>query len=225
MSIAALRWVIAHRAWTPFYLIRYLRLLRLKRHHRWITVQGMVFLGRNVELYARPGFGRIILGPWVHLGDGAALRCHEGTLRLGPKVVIGRHTVINCNLDVEIEPAALISDHVYIGDFDHNTTDLDRPIKDQGIDKAPVRIGRGSWLGVKSTILKGCVVGRGAVVAANAVVTRDVDPFVVVGGTPARVIGDRRVAHESAAATRAAVADIAAKTARAAAEAGEGDPG
>ncbi len=130
--------------------------------------------------------------------------------------MFGRHTIVNSYLDVEIGPGALIADYVYIGDFDHQYDDLDRPIKDQGIVKTPVRIGAGSWLGVKATVLRGCAVGDGAVVGANSVVTRHVRPYEVVVGAPARVIADRRAAHAVARKTREALADIELKTARAA---------
>lgn len=216
LTPASLRWVIRHRAWTPYYLLRYLRLLRLRLRQPSIIVQGMVFLGRRVELEVRPGYGRLIIGGWVHIGDHTALRAHEGTLRVGAKTVFGANTIVNSYLDVEIGPGALISDFVYIADFDHRTDDLDRPIKDQGIVKAPVRIGAGCWLGVKATVLRGCTVGDGAVVGANSVVTGQVPPYAVVAGAPARLIADRQVAQAVAAQTRRALADIGVKTARAA---------
>jgi len=223
ISIASLRWVLRHRAWTPYYLLRYVRLARLRLRQPSIILQGMVFLGRRVELEARPGYGRLILGGFVHIGDDTALRAHEGTLRVGDKTVFGRNTIVNSYLDVEIGPGVLIGDFVYIGDFDHRTEDLHRPIKDQGIVKSPVRIGAGSWLGVKATVLRGCSVGEGAVVGANAVVTRHVPLYAVVAGSPARVIADRRAASALAERTREALLDIEIKTARAArAHAAEG---
>jgi len=216
ISWASLHWVISHRAWTPYYLIRYARLIRVRLRQPSVILQGMVFLGRRVELEARPGYGRIILGCWVHIGDGTALRAHEGTLRVGDKAVFGRHTIVNSYLDVEIGPGALIADHVYIGDFDHRYDDVHRPVKDQGIVKTPVRIGAGCWLGVKATVLRGCTVGDGAVVGANSVVTRHVPAYAVVVGAPARVVADRQAAHAVAEQTRQALADIEVKTARAA---------
>jgi acetyltransferase-like isoleucine patch superfamily enzyme len=57
--------------------------------------------------------------------------------------------------------------------------------------KAPVVIGNDVWIGINAVILRGVTIGDGAVVAANAVVTRDVPPYTVVGGTPARRIKDR----------------------------------
>lgn len=56
---------------------------------------------------------------------------------------------------------------------------------------APVVIGDRAWLGTRAMVLPGVTVGEGAVVAAGAVVTRDVAPYTIVGGVPARVIGER----------------------------------
>jgi len=209
--------VLRHRAWTPYYLRRYWRLVRLRRSRN-VLLEGLVFLGRDVELYARPGHGRIVLGRWVHIGDGTKLRAHDGTLRIGDKVVFGSDTRVNCQLDIEIGATTLVADWVYIADFDHRFEDLDRPIKDQGIAKAPVRIGPDVWLGTKCTVTRGVSIGRGSVVAAHAVVTRDVPPYQVVAGVPARVLRDRMADYAAAATRRAAVADIARKTAEAAQE-------
>ena len=53
---------------------------------------------------------------------------------------------------------------------------------------APVRIGDKAWIGFNAIILKGVTVGEGAIVAAGAVVTKDVPPYTIVAGNPARVI-------------------------------------
>jgi len=172
----------------------------------------MLFLGKDVEIHCRPGYGRLEIGRWVHIGDGNAIRCHEGSLRIGDKAVFGRQNVVNGYLDIELGSATLVADWVYICDFDHVTTDITLPIKDQGIVKSPVRIGPDVWLGAKVTVLRGVTVGRGCVVAANAVVNRDLPAFSVAVGVPARVVRDRLADHEAAAARRAALADIARKT-------------
>ena len=144
--------------------------------------EGFVFIGRRVELYARPGYGRLVLGRWVHLGDENRLRAHEGTLRVGDKVVLGRDNTVNCYLDVEIGDATIVADWVYVCDFDHVYEDLTAPIKDQGIVKSPVRIGPDCWVGAKATVLRGSIVGEGCVLAAHTVVRGDVPPYSIVGG-------------------------------------------
>ena len=53
---------------------------------------------------------------------------------------------------------------------------------------APIKIGNHVWIGARATILKGVKIGDGAVVAAGAVVTRDVPPNTLVGGVPAKII-------------------------------------
>src|SRR5215218_406573 len=163
-TVASLRWVLRHHAYMPWYLLRYWRFWRFKLAHPHVVTQGFVFLGKNVELYARPGFGRLVLGRWVHLGDGTSLRCHEGTLRIGDKVVFGRNNVVNAYLDVSIGAASIIADMVYVTDFDHVFADIERPIKDQGIVKSPVRIGSDVWLANKVSVVRGTVIGEGCVV-------------------------------------------------------------
>jgi len=192
LTLASLRWVIRNRAYTPWYLVRYWRFAMFKLRNPHVITRGLIFFDRGATLYARRGLGRLIVGRWVHLGVNTALRCHEGTLSLGDKSVLARGISINCYLDVEIGDCALIADNVYISDFDHRFADLDVPIKDQGIAKSRVRIGRDVWLGTKVTVARGVVIGDGTVVGANAVVTKDLPPYSVAVGVPARVIKDRR---------------------------------
>jgi acetyltransferase-like isoleucine patch superfamily enzyme len=224
LTWGSLRWVVRHRAYTPWYLVRYWRFLVLKlrtARHGNVVTEGFVFLGRRSRLYARPGHARLVVGPWVHVGEATRLLAHEGTLRVGAKTVLGHDTTVTCYLDVEIGRACLLADWVYVCDFDHRTEDLTRPIKDQGIVKSPVRIGADCWLGTKVSVLRGSDIGTGAVIAAHAVVRGPVPDHAVAGGIPARVLKDRRAVYEADAARRAALADIAAKTARAAQEQAE----
>ncbi|HEY2166822.1 MAG TPA: acyltransferase [Jatrophihabitantaceae bacterium] len=188
----SLRWLVRNRAYTPWYLVRYCRYARLRLTKPHVITRGFVFMDRDVEIFARRGYARLVLGRWVHLGANTALRCHEGTLTLGDKSVLARDVSINCYLDVEIGDSALIADGVYISDFDHNFADVTRPIKDQGIAKSRVRIDRDVWLGTKVTVCRGVLIGQGAVVGANAVVTRDLPPYAVAVGVPARIMKDRR---------------------------------
>jgi len=191
VSPRSLRWLVQHRAWTPYHVVRYWRFFMLRVRHPEVVTEGFVYLGRRVELSARPGYGRIVLGRWVHLGDDTRLRAHEGTLRVGDKCVFGRDTTVNCYLDIEFGARALVADSVYVGDFDHRFEDLTVPIKDQGIVKTPVRIGPDVWVGTKASVLRGSMVGEGCVLAAHTVVRGPVPAWSVVAGVPGRVVRSR----------------------------------
>jgi acetyltransferase-like isoleucine patch superfamily enzyme len=210
LSREALGWVLRHRAFGPGYLLRYWRLLVLRLTHPDVVTRGLVFLGRGVVIETAPGQGLLDLGAFVHIGDRCALRAHEGVLRIGDKAVLGADVRINCWLDIEMGDACLVADWTYVADFDHVHTDPARAIKDQGIAKTPVRVGSGSWLGVRTTVLRGTSLGTGTVVAAHSVV-RGVHPdHVVLAGAPARPVADRIRRWQDDAARRRALADLAA---------------
>ncbi|GAB3833651.1 acyltransferase [Kribbella italica] len=209
LSVSNLRWVVRHRAWTPYYLKRYWRFAWFKLRHPQVITEGFVFLGKKLEIVARPGHGRIVLGQWVHLGDETRLRAHEGTLRIGDKVVFARDVTVNCYLDVEIGASTLIADWTYICDFDHKTDDLDLPIKDQGLVKSPVRIGPDCWLATKVTVTRGTDIGRGAVIGANSVARGNIPAYAVAVGVPAVVVRDRVTRYADDAERREYLAGLA----------------
>lgn len=225
LTLDSLRWVIRNRAWTPWYLVRYLRLARFRAANPHIVLRGMVFLGRNVEIHATPELARMEIGRWVHIGDGNSIRCHEGSLRIGDKAVFGCNNVVNSYLDLEIGGSTLVADWCYICDFDHVTDNIDVPIKDQGIVKSPVRIGPDTWVATKVTVLRGTIVGRGCVLGAHAVVRGVIPDYSIAVGAPAKVVKNRKEAWDLGAEQRAeyerALADIERKKAAAAARTGK----
>lgn len=167
------------------YGLRYLW-LRISQPH--IETRGMVFLGRGARLYCRRGFGHMEVGRWVWVGDGTQIRCHEGSVRVGDKVVFGGNTVVNAYLDVRIGDETLLADWIYVSDFDHRFEDRDVPIRRQGIVKSPVRIGTGCWIGEKVSVLRGVDVGDFSVVGAQTVLHGEYPDHSVIVGSPGRVI-------------------------------------
>ena len=224
LTLDSLRWVKRNRAWTPWYLVRYLRLARFRMANPHIILRGMVFLGKNVEIHATPELARMEIGRWVHIGDGNSIRCHEGSMRIGDKAVFGCNNVVNSYLDMEIGGSTLVADWCYICDFDHVTDNLNLPIKEQGIVKGPVRIGPDTWIAAKVTVLRNTTVGRGCVLGAHAVVRGVIDDYSIAVGAPARTVKNRKEAWEAGAAQRAelerALADIERKKAAAQEKAG-----
>ncbi len=146
--------------------------------------------------------GLVVSCPWaIAVGGGVTISDHatlnvkdfrtdgRATLVIGDRVYIGRFVHINAWQDVVIEPDVLITHRVLLGDEDHVYDDPSVPIRQQGSKcKGPVRLKAGCWIGTGAAILPNVTIGRNAVVAANAVVTKDVPDHAVVAGNPARVI-------------------------------------
>jgi acetyltransferase-like isoleucine patch superfamily enzyme len=152
----------------------------------------------RVPVYAlRHAWYRRVLG--MRIGEGSALLMDlylhiRGRPRPGrPGISIGRRSVINqqCSLDgrggLTIGDYVNISPGVWILTDSH---DMHDPLFREVL--APVKIGNHVWIGSRAMILPGVTLGEGAVVAAGAVVTRNVEPFTVVAGVPACPIGVRK---------------------------------
>lgn len=107
-------------------------------------------------------------------------------------VVIGAYNHITASNYIHIGKGFLSGKWITITDNSHGTTDMEDlklpPCCRNVISKGPVIIGKNVWVGDKATILPNVVIGDGAVIAANSVVTKDVPPYSVVAGNPARII-------------------------------------
>ncbi|WP_240322731.1 acyltransferase [Austwickia chelonae] len=194
--LAHARWAVTRGAVRPRDLASYARMAAISARCPDVTFLGPCFIYEDVVIEARRGYGRVVIGPWTHIGPGSRLRCHEGTLRVGAKTVFGARCTVNTWLDVEIGDACLFGDDVYLCDFDHITTSTQVPIKDQGIVKSPVRVGDDVWLGTKTVVTRGARLGHGCVVGASSVVRGDFSPFSVVVGAPARLVRYRDQVQE-----------------------------
>lgn len=110
----------------------------------------------------------------------------------GKNIHVGDHLIINygCTIldvaEVTMGDWVMIGPHVLISTVNHPLSPRGR--RNRLGNAAPVRIGDDVWVGGHATILPGVTIGDGAVVAAGAVVTKDVPPYTVVAGVPARVV-------------------------------------
>ncbi len=109
------------------------------------------------------------------------------------EINIGPHCVIGySSFWVACAPIILLNDVVIGHRVEFYTTDHD-PDDPEFLQRvAPIKLEDHVWVGSRAMILKGVTIGRGAVVAAGSVVTKDVEPFTIVGGNPARVIRKRQ---------------------------------
>ena len=100
--------------------------------------------------------------------------------------------VLGCSESVSIGVAALIASGVSIRDTNHAFDDTEQYMSSQGITTAPVVIEDDVWIGANAVITAGVTVGRGSIIGANAVVTKDVAPWSIMGGVPARLLRSRK---------------------------------
>lgn len=105
---------------------------------------------------------------------------------IGSNTIVGNDAMLDARRGIEIGSNVNIGAEVHIYTLEHDPQDADF-----GIQGGPVVIKDLAYIASRSTILPGVTIGKGAVVAAGAVVTRDVDAFTIVGGVPARKIGIR----------------------------------
>ncbi len=151
-----------------------------------------IHLGRDVKIGPNSVLKLITVYPraWMRHPDGDHVeQTFDPQLHIGDRVTASSALHLIVYDHVSIEDDVLLAGNVYISDGSHAIVRGDRPYKYQGIERvAPVRVGRGAWLGQNVVVLPGVTIGAYAVVGANAVVTRDVPAGSVAVGTPARVV-------------------------------------
>jgi acetyltransferase-like isoleucine patch superfamily enzyme len=136
----------------------------------------------------------IILAGYNSIGAYSVIQ-GSGVLTLGERSFINEFCVIGTNARIDIGCDVMIAPSVTIRDTDHEIEDVGRPMLQQGIRTAPVVIEDDVWIGHGASVLKGVRIGRGAIVAAGAVVTKNVPSYAIVGGIPARVLRMRNGAE------------------------------
>lgn len=129
-----------------------------------------------------------ILTAW----DNYAGLSYNPEISIGDNSYIGEFSHITAINQIVIGKNVLTGRYVYISDNSHGDTSYDKvsipPISRPLTSKGPVIIDDNVWIGERVCILPGVHIGFGAIVAANSVVTKDVPPYSVVGGVPARII-------------------------------------
>jgi maltose O-acetyltransferase len=154
--------LVAH---VPFFALRHLwyrRVLGIR-----IGADSSVFMGCFIYFY-RP-FQRV-----------------DQDFEIGPKSIINRRCTLDGRGGIRIGANVSVSPQVMLITSEHGVND-----PDFGVEDNPIVIEDYAWIGSRATVLPGVTIGEGAVVAAGAVVTKDVPPYTVVGGVPAKKISER----------------------------------
>lgn len=178
---------IALFAWIPTPLGMAVRLLAW----RWFFARcGSARFGVSLAIIGMKG---ISIGNGCRVGRGCFLTASSGHLEIEDNVAIS--PCVNIGAD---NGEIIIGRHVAIGPgtviraANHRFQRRDLPIMRQGHSPGKVVIEEDVWIGANCVITPDVRIGRGAIVGAGAVVTRNVAPFAIVGGVPARVIGQRK---------------------------------
>jgi acetyltransferase-like isoleucine patch superfamily enzyme len=128
-------------------------------------------------------------GVWITMPGAARVRIGEGTF-------LNRNAMVAAHELVEIGAHCMLANGCFVTDANHRFDDPGRPITWQGFDsKGPTRIGENCWLGANVVVTSGVTIGERCVIGANSVVTRDVEPYSIAAGSPAKVL--RRISHEN----------------------------
>lgn len=119
---------------------------------------------------------------------GSEIRSHQN-LHIGEGTIIGDRSILDARRGIYIGKNVNFSSNVKIWSYQHDHSDPYFNCTEQKV--GPVYIEDRAWIGPDVTILHSVTIGEGAVVAAGAVVTKDIPPFSIVAGIPAKVIGER----------------------------------
>lgn len=174
-----------HRVWAEPWQAEIQQFLR---DSETIEIGEGCFVSPDAHLFAEPG-RTLVIGDRCSIA--AAVFVH------GP-VVLEAEVSLNARVSLDGGAAGIrigkgtrIATGATLYAFDHGIAP-DRPIRAQPVRSRGIRIGADVWIGANAGVTDGVVIGDHAVVAMGAVVTRDVPPWAIVAGVPARPIGDRR---------------------------------
>jgi len=136
-----------------------------------LITKGKIIIGDNCKIWSHIGTTQISAGP-------------RATIEIGDNTFINTGTIITSRRHIKIGKNCHIANQVIMMDDDFH--DVGKREAKSG--KEAITIGDNVWIATRATILKGVSIGEGAVIAAGAVVTKDVPAFTLVGGVPAKFI-------------------------------------
>lgn len=154
-----------------------------------------VFKGKNTSIKntALEGNGQIIIGDNCTIHDSKIICYLPCQVKMGNNVSIKNNCMLDCYSDgaIEIGNDVIFGPNIYITNHNYGIK-KDGLIRNQIYAAKNTTIGSNVWIGANASIMAGVSIGDGAVIGAGAVVTKDVTPFDVVGGVPAKIIKYRK---------------------------------
>jgi acetyltransferase-like isoleucine patch superfamily enzyme len=163
-----------------------------------ISLGKSITIGDNVEINALSKSG-VVIGNNVSILKNTIIECTGVIRNIGEGLIIGDNVGIAQNCFIQVRGKVIIGNNVIFGpnvsifSENHNFSDPDLPVSIQGETRKGVTIEEGVWIGTRSIILDGVTIGKNSIVAAGSVVNKDVPPYSIVGGVPAKVIKNRKL--------------------------------
>jgi acetyltransferase-like isoleucine patch superfamily enzyme len=179
--------------------------------------EGIIFLGKNCNICYRNkiSFGKTItigdnveinglskhgikIGSNVSILKNTIIECTGVIRHLGESLVIGNNVGIAQNCFIQVRGKVDIGNNVIFGpnvsifSENHIFNDPDLPVNAQGESRKGIKIGDGVWIGTRAVILDGVTIGENSIIAAGSIVNKNVLPFSLVGGVPAKLIKFRK---------------------------------
>ncbi|MCX2432361.1 acyltransferase [Pedobacter sp. GR22-10] len=196
-------------------ILSYFKQLKYKAHLK--SVMSFIEIGSShlLENFKLRITNPIANKKYVTIGQGSILNCEiifeteQGNVQVGNNSYIGNTTII-CRSNVVFEDNIFVAWGGYFYDHDSHSLDYKERRKDIAtqlhdyragrnfienknwnvVNSKPIRICSDAWIGMNCIILKGVTIGEGAIVGAGSIVTKDVEPWTIVGGNPARKLKD-----------------------------------
>ena len=156
-----------------------------------IYLSDRVFIGENCLISPGSQKGEVHFESDIFIAPLCGFKAFGCKISIGKHVHFSRNTFINGRGGVEIGQDSLFGPNVVLMTTNHVFTDVNIPIRQQGVQSAAIKIENDVWLGSNVLVMPGVTIKTGAVVAAGAVVTKDIPEFSIAAGVPARVIKKR----------------------------------
>jgi maltose O-acetyltransferase len=166
------------------------------RHHSrtrqlWFDIVVNGFLATSLPLLTQERRGRMLARAGVSAAGARVMphvRFGSNLVTLEPTAFVNEGVVFDGNDEIHVGRGVALAPYVHLLTSDH---EIGAPEARVGpLKTGPIVVGDGAWVGARSVILPGVTIGAGAIVAAGAVVTKDVAPNVLVAGVPARFVRD-----------------------------------
>ncbi len=162
-----------------------------RNNNRRAFIDETVALGGNPDPYK-----------WISIGDGTEIQRHcfiwidadetkEPKLTLGKRVFVGQGTHLSIMRPMAVGDNCLIGAYSYLLTNNHRFEVRTIPIRDQGYTSEPLVLAEDVWIGAHSVIMPGIKIGRGAIIGAGSVLTKNVGAYEIWAGIPAKKIKDR----------------------------------